>query len=35
MTRQSAPDVAAFAADQRAEYDRFTQTLKRAPNGAP
>src|SRR5580658_5789481 len=33
MTRQNAPDLAAFSPEQRAEYDRFTQTRKPAPNG--
>ena len=34
MTRQSAPDLAAFSPERRAEYDRFTQTRKPAANGA-
>jgi len=34
MTRQAAPDLTTFAPEQRAEYDRFTQTRKPAANGA-
>jgi 4-carboxymuconolactone decarboxylase len=34
MTRQSTPDLTAFSPEQRAEYDRFTQTRKPAANGA-
>lgn len=34
MTRQSAPDITAFSAEQQVEYDRFIQTRKPAPNGA-
>ena len=34
MTRQSPPNVAGFTAEQRAQYDRFSETRKPAPNGA-
>ena len=34
MTRQSPPNIAGFSAEQRAQYERFTQTRKPAPNGA-
>ena len=34
MTRQSPPDLAAFTAEQKVQYERFAQTRKPGPNGA-
>ncbi len=34
MTRQSSLDLAAFSAEQRAQYDRFTERRKPGPDGA-
>ena len=34
MTRQSPPNIAGFSPEQKAQYERFTQSRKPAPNGA-